>query len=769
MAVAAAAASSGPPGPDFGALFGLAGAGQQVEGNWRYEAPSLQLPPAGAGPPSPPIAPSRKETTAKQGHQYGHILWPWAGPPPSKKRRYDFEYATPVRAEPIDLVQASKKALQDLLQPLEAEETITAEHMQKVIEFLLSSADEPEALNTISVLHWLKIRSTTNEALQVLAQSVADKAALRTLSTSQLVSALAFFVHRGLDKNTDIRRHITAIADIIPEASWSTIVRKVSHSLRWTKNKDPSVVRYWLRILDDCKYMKGTHYDNATWRSVYQHFALHVKISDLSEHFASLHPEDFVQIALRYWVPYFAALEDDSHTPSAFLKRRTAGQGHLILSFQRVKLSEDSIQSVVDCFEGLRAEKTARASLKLSKPNRHRWEDHALTDLLVALARHHIPCDNLLLEIVQVYKLHQNPNDSLWSLYRTSLLHPELAMPHALALKLLLHFSIRSQDTGSLRRAWLIFKNVPTISVLDCFELPLKLIERGYGTPDRIHYMLNRKTREDIVPPESRVLTTQADGDECADGTPLKGQQNCSLRPEHIDLVHLIAYHWAKQERYNSRICFRRVWDCCRFLQDRGAPLSILMSRALVKAGILRPLQETKYLTLGPVRYIMKLVTRLEGEHVAQRLDKLVFEARRNNNAHKFRALHWAPAIDEGMARRVEWRLRRAIRAKVGKTPRRVKQKRASANNRPLSRTIVMGSVDRTLGAAEASIPQSFGQRQRSITGEGSTAAKSASADSSSSTPPPPWQTPSRAGRSTAEVRPRSALWHKHWSSHVGV
>ncbi|KAI7538814.1 hypothetical protein KC317_g17669, partial [Hortaea werneckii] len=97
------------------------------------------------------------------------------------------------------------------------------------------------------------------------------------------------------------------------------------------------------------------------------------------------------------------------------------------------------------------------------------------------------------------------------------------------------------------------------------------------------------------------------------------------------DLVHLIAYAYATQPQTSSRVSFRRVWDCYRFLQDRGAPLSQLLSRSLVQAGLLRPLQERKYLPLEQTRFVLGLVSKLEGPEVAQRLDHLVWDARRGN------------------------------------------------------------------------------------------------------------------------------------------
>jgi hypothetical protein len=92
-----------------------------------------------------------------------------------------------------------------------------------------------------------------------------------------------------------------------------------------------------------------------------------------------------------------------------------------------------------------------------------------------------------------------------------------------------------------------------------------------------------------------------------------------------IDLLHDCADAFSKQEQSSPRTRFRNVYLCYRYLKDRAAPMSPLMSRALVRAGI------TNYLTAGinvsqkQAKWVLEVVERIEGHDIAQELDTLVW------------------------------------------------------------------------------------------------------------------------------------------------
>ncbi|KAG9859248.1 hypothetical protein KCU98_g266, partial [Aureobasidium melanogenum] len=103
------------------------------------------------------------------------------------------------------------------------------------------------------------------------------------------------------------------------------------------------------------------------------------------------------------------------------------------------------------------------------------------------------------------------------------------------------------------------------------------------------------------------------------------------LSQERVQLVHHVAYAVAKSPRITSRMAFRRVCDCLNYLEDRGAPLSSLMSRALVYSGVTRPLREGLWLSTEKFQWILPYVRRLEGDEVADSLDEAAFTLRSEN------------------------------------------------------------------------------------------------------------------------------------------
>ncbi|KAI7608158.1 hypothetical protein KC346_g9727 [Hortaea werneckii] len=672
MGLAAAAASNGPPAPDFGALFGWGGgAKKDVERHLKYEPPSRRWYDSGlgAGPPPPPPAAAAVPESVQE-CQHGHILWPWAGPPSKRKKPELDGPITVTNIPPGDLTKTSVRAFDEILAPFEAQKVIELEHMRPIVDFLLSAADEPAARNVAKLVSWLGPRSISDEALCAVAQMLLHKTKLGTLTGYELGDAAAILVQRGCSESADISELIVAILEAAPNKARLKVVTAVNHRLSQTTDSDIAQIECWLLLLSSCNFMRDSHYDNTIWREVYKYFSPHLRMSQLSSHFARLNQEDFARVALTYWVPHVCAHSAHAESGESAVVRGKAKN----FRFQRRPRMDIELASRLNAdFKKLRSERMEAEETSQWLKRKHRWSQKPLRDVLVVLARYDMPLEQFLLEICEVFKakLPFIADGLFWMLYRILSLDPELHVPPAIASNLINHYLGRQDDPGAVRRAWLIFKNSPTISLLECSDLPLRLIQQGDGTPDRIFYLLNRKTPSDITPPSTRRFipfghqegttannlpsspqnhftpfghqedtttnnltspSQQSQSPYYPDGSPrLAGLPRCSLPTPLIDLVHLIAYAYATQPQTSSRVSFRRVWDCYRFLQDRGAPLSQLLSRSLVQAGLLRPLKERKYLPLEQTRFVLGLVSRLEGPQVAQRLDRLVWDARRGN------------------------------------------------------------------------------------------------------------------------------------------
>ncbi|KAJ9647122.1 hypothetical protein H2201_003451 [Coniosporium apollinis] len=96
------------------------------------------------------------------------------------------------------------------------------------------------------------------------------------------------------------------------------------------------------------------------------------------------------------------------------------------------------------------------------------------------------------------------------------------------------------------------------------------------------------------------------------------------------DLVHILAFAFAHDARYTQRQSFRRVYDCYRFLRTRKGKrgLQPMLTKALVWAGVIRPLREDQWVSTVKFTWILRQVREVEGDAVADQLDALVYQLR---------------------------------------------------------------------------------------------------------------------------------------------
>jgi hypothetical protein len=91
-------------------------------------------------------------------------------------------------------------------------------------------------------------------------------------------------------------------------------------------------------------------------------------------------------------------------------------------------------------------------------------------------------------------------------------------------------------------------------------------------------------------------------------------------------LVHMAADTFSRyQGDKSTRTTFRNVEICYKYLLHRDAPLHPLMGRALVRAGIIRPLGRMEWVPTERIRYILDVVRKLEGNAVAHEIDTAVW------------------------------------------------------------------------------------------------------------------------------------------------
>ena len=604
-----AVSGSAPPAGDWGALFGLgAHPPQDLEKNWRWEAPASHIPVIANRPPAAPSG----------------WRWPALGSDPALPN-----VGTAVEDERLaqfleileDPLESSRLAFEDLLNARQHKPTLSIQDVEPLLKFLQSSANEPDAHLTLRFVHWLGQakwigdRVVDIKCLQDLANVIYEKLKLFTIGADEVSDVLIQLLRRN-----DAIRIIPLIVDAFPSGCAEKCMRRVTEHIlasHTSRSGRLASMDRWLTCLRSCSFSKGqSHCVNDTWQMIYRALAKYLRPTELASHFAMLEWDDFAMLLLRHWVPGLITatppMDLDSAKQDADLEILHRGSHKSLRQHPPRDLSID-MEAIEADFKFVRGRRFHQYALNSKK---------ALTDLVAVLARRKLPYAELLSEIFGVYQQTQSPEGAR-NLFCDLYSNRGCGVPIELATQLVQFFLA----SGCLKYAFLVFDLVPSVPLSQCYELPLRLIDKGSMSIGKVLPMLNRIAPVDIADSQSR------------------NKPKNTLKQEHVNLVHLVAYACARSLHITNRAAFRRVWECYRFLQDRGAPLSPLMSRAFVKAGLSRPLKQGERVSATKIRYVLGIVERLEGKGMAGRIDELVF---------MYWQRHWRTFLEAGFRREEE-------------------------------------------------------------------------------------------------------------------
>jgi hypothetical protein len=393
--------------------------------------------------------------------------------------------------------------------------------------------------------------------------------------------------------------------------------------------------------LDDlCLFRPSILDPDSSWASLlYPFLASKFTIAELGAHLRALHPADAAIIVLHNWIkPTILEVPEipDSDTLDITSGTTPATVHHLPLQHSptvhsrhgsKVKdplqtygvgytMSRSTAQSSTpranfptrqDVFD--RIASTLRESCKPDQKGVYPSRGGAWVQLFRLLSENGIDYTGWLSDLFQVLKHHKSP---VWTYhFFAQLTKNNVHIPYAVAVDIMRHFIDMKKTQWALdvfnrsqSTQWL--SNIP--------ELLFALIDsRAVKSTEAIFDLLNRPDYANSLPVNLRLTA-----------------QN-SLSKERIQLVHHAAYAIAKSPLLSSRMAFRQVCDCLNYLRDRDAPLSSLMSRALVHAGVTRPLRDGSWLSTEKFQWILSFVRRLEGDEVADSLDEAAFTLRSEN------------------------------------------------------------------------------------------------------------------------------------------
>jgi hypothetical protein len=107
--------------------------------------------------------------------------------------------------------------------------------------------------------------------------------------------------------------------------------------------------------------------------------------------------------------------------------------------------------------------------------------------------------------------------------------------------------------------------------------------------------------------------------------------------PRRIQLLHTIALHFAQCQHINPREALRGVMRVYQYFWTHRELLNAQMLSALVESGIIRVLDAGRCISPTFVRFVLWLVTHLEGPDVADELDLLIFRWQQQNGAYNYK------------------------------------------------------------------------------------------------------------------------------------
>ena len=101
-------------------------------------------------------------------------------------------------------------------------------------------------------------------------------------------------------------------------------------------------------------------------------------------------------------------------------------------------------------------------------------------------------------------------------------------------------------------------------------------------------------------------------------------QEICRMQ---IELLNRMALAYAHASHIYPRVALRQVYHCYQLLLRRHgrSSLGVDISRAFTVAGVIRPLQESQWVGIVKLKFILKIVREIEGNQVALRVDELIY------------------------------------------------------------------------------------------------------------------------------------------------
>jgi hypothetical protein len=98
--------------------------------------------------------------------------------------------------------------------------------------------------------------------------------------------------------------------------------------------------------------------------------------------------------------------------------------------------------------------------------------------------------------------------------------------------------------------------------------------------------------------------------------------RNVPMSTEYtVNLIHQLAHQYTTDNTISQREAWRAMYYLYKYLQQYSLPMGPLLSKAVVRISIIRPMSENRFVSARRLIWVCHLVTRVEGEEVAKKIE----------------------------------------------------------------------------------------------------------------------------------------------------
>jgi hypothetical protein len=93
-------------------------------------------------------------------------------------------------------------------------------------------------------------------------------------------------------------------------------------------------------------------------------------------------------------------------------------------------------------------------------------------------------------------------------------------------------------------------------------------------------------------------------------------------------LIHQLAHQYSLDGSRSYQELWRTISHVCRYIQENNLPMGPLLTRAIVRCCIIRPMTENRFVSSRRLIWVCQLVAKVEGENEAKKIESIFWDWR---------------------------------------------------------------------------------------------------------------------------------------------